>query len=119
MSDKFPKSKGGLWINVKKTAENHPTMTGNIEITPEQLKVLVTLHRNGVDPEKIKLQLGAWTRTISQGENKGDKFQYLRADAYYPSEFNYMFEEGGEPKTEIESAPKPESTDDTEEDFPF
>ena len=53
--DKYPRSEGGLWLNDRKTAENHPSVTGHIQISPEQLKVLVTLHRGGVAPEKINL----------------------------------------------------------------
>jgi len=122
MADKFPQTKGGLWINENKKAENHPSMTGHILISPEQLKILVTLHRGGVDPEKIKLQIGAWTRTISKGENKGSKFQYLQADAYYPSEYNHLFEEEAAPGDIEESVPAPtpkpiDSPDD--DDFPF
>jgi len=116
--DKYPRSEGGLWLNDRKTAENHPSVTGHLQISPEQLKILVTLHRGGVAPEKIKLQLAAWTRTISQGENKGDKFQYLRANAYYPEEYNHLFEEGAQPEAETKApAPKPDA--DPDDDFPF
>lgn len=71
------KSKGGLWANRNKKADNHPDWTGHVVITGEQIKKLVEAGK--ATGEAPKLQVAAWSR-VSEG---GKQYFFLKTDAYF------------------------------------
>ena len=62
---KYHKSEGGLWPNQEKAKSNHPDKTGSVELTKEQIKGLIAMHKAGKTP---KLKLAAWDRKAQAGE---------------------------------------------------
>lgn len=96
MTEKYPKSEGVLFKNNDKTMEKHPDMRGHIEVSKEQVKMLIEMAKAGQEP---KLQIAGWKRK-SKG---GMAYIFLSAEAYMKRE-----------------EPKPAEDDfDLDEDVPF
>tara|TARA_R100000544_G_scaffold20911_1_gene10216 strand:- start:220 stop:552 length:333 start_codon:yes stop_codon:yes gene_type:complete len=66
-------SDGAIYINNYKTNEKQPTRTGNIELTKDLLKELVTKVKSG---EPAKIRIACWDRTAKSGID----YLYARVD---------------------------------------
>lgn len=71
---KYPKSEGAIFAN-KKERDNHPDLSGKLEITRDQIKMLVEMGKAGQQPV---LQIAGWNRKSQAGQN----YVYLSAEAY-------------------------------------
>lgn len=71
------RSDGSLHKNDEKKADNHPDLTGKIEVTREQLDLLNRMMAESSDG-KVKPKLAAWHRR-SKSDNK--PFFYVRLEA--------------------------------------
>lgn len=76
----YPKSEGGLWLNQQKANEKHPDYRGGVDITREQMQILMDMGRAGIQP---RLQLAAWSR-VAQGS--GQPYIYISGEAYFKQE---------------------------------
>ena len=56
---KYHKTEGGLWPNDEKSKPSHPDMKGRVEVSKEQMKGLIAMHKEGKTP---KIQLASWHR---------------------------------------------------------
>jgi hypothetical protein len=63
---------GVLFQNRRKTQQNHPDMTGSLEISGDLLTELVNAANNG---QPIKMDISAWTKS----DKNGNKFLSLTA----------------------------------------
>ena len=96
MSDRKYAPSGVLFKNNKKTGDKSPDMTGNLEISKEVLKDLITLANDG---KPIKMRLAAWSRE----SEKGTKF--LSMIASKDEEFKPKAKSGGKSRNEEEDLP--------------
>lgn len=74
--NKFPKSEGAVFINQKKTNDKQPDFTGSIEVTRDQINMLMQMNREG---QPVKLQLAVWKRVAKES---GAVYLYVSAEAY-------------------------------------
>ena len=112
---KYPKSKGGLWVNNRKTSENHPDMRGHINVSNEQIHMLIAMSKAGLE---AKLQLGAWNR-VSEA---GSEYVYIEGETYMKEaepqqQSQYVAPQVAAPRRP-QAAPAP-VVDDFEDDIPF
>ena len=77
MNEAYPKSDGALFFNNEKQKETHPDWRGRMKLTPEQIKTLIAMSKQGLEME---LQLGAWKRTSKAGQD----YIFLSSEAYVP-----------------------------------
>jgi hypothetical protein len=77
---KYHKSEGGLWPNKDKKAQNHPDMTGKVDLTREQLKGLIAMAKKGETP---KVKLASWTR---KAQDTGQPYQYVTGEVFWDGE---------------------------------
>lgn len=77
MSEKYPKTEGGLYKNQYKKQQNQPDWTGNVKISSAQVKNLVAMGKAGAE---VKLKLAAWNR---KSKEDGSEYFYLSAEAVY------------------------------------
>ena len=103
---KYHKSEGGLWPNQEKAKSNHPDKTGSVELTKEQIKGLIAMHKAGKTP---KLKLAAWDR---KAQDTGQPYQYVTGEVYYDPE-----EQAAPPPPPPPPEPQPILLD--EDDIPF
>lgn len=71
---KYPKSEGAIFAN-KKERDNHPDLSGKLEITKDQIKMLIEMGKAGQQPA---LQVAGWNRKSQAGQS----YVYLSAEAY-------------------------------------
>ena len=76
MESKYPKSEGVIFINNDKQKETHPDFRGKVEVSAEQIKMLIAMGRAGVEPT---IQIAVWNR-VSQA---GAPYQYISAEVYF------------------------------------
>ena len=79
MADKYPKSKGGAWINKNRETDKHPHLKGHIVVTPEQIRKLVEMAKAGMEP---RLQLAVWKAE----SDTGVKWLSIHTEAYMQEE---------------------------------
>ena len=105
MNKQYPKGEGAMFANEKKN-DKQPDWRGNIEVTPSQLRELLTMAKanqaNPVPDFKIKMQVASWNRVA---KSTGAEYMYLSTEVYNP-----------EPAPAPAPAPVPEQFD---EDIPF
>ena len=73
-----PKSKGAMWPNSRRTAENQPEHTGKLEITDEQIRKLIEMRKANLEPI---MQIALWNRTSKE---TGAPYMYLKTEVYMP-----------------------------------
>lgn len=76
------KSNGALFPNKFKQGQNHPDIKGELEITGEQVKLLIEMNKKGIKPV---LQIAGWYR--EKGELKYTSIEaqaYIKQDAQQP-----------------------------------
>ena len=76
MADRYPKSKGGAWPDRNRTHDKQPHFRGHIEITGDQIKELIAMHKDG---QEMRLQIGIWK---SVAQKTGQKWLSISAEAY-------------------------------------
>ena len=76
---KYHKTEGGLWPNDEKSAI-HPDMKGRVEVSKEQMKGLIAMHKEGKTP---KIQLAAWHR---KAKDTGQEYQYVTGEVFWDAE---------------------------------
>ena len=107
MNKQYPKGEGAMFANEKKN-DKQPDWRGNIEVTPSQLRELLTMAKanqaNPVSDFKIKMQVASWNRIA---KNTGAEYMYLSTEVYNPEPA---------PAPAPAPAPVPEQFD---EDIPF
>jgi hypothetical protein len=74
---RYPKSDGGLWINQQRTTDTQPELRGGVDITREQMKILMDMGRAGIQP---RLQLAAWNRVAKETHQP---YIYISGEAYF------------------------------------
>jgi hypothetical protein len=79
MSDKYPKSKGSLFFNNERTADNQPFYRGHVLVTKAQVDQLIKMGQAG---EEVKLQLAGWRKVAESGT----KYIFLSTEAYRKEE---------------------------------
>ena len=60
---KYHKTEGGLWPNDDKSKPSHPDSKGRIEVSPEQMKGLIAMAKEG-KPQDCKSPRGIARRKI-------------------------------------------------------
>jgi hypothetical protein len=75
---KFPKAEGAVFAH-KKTGEKQPDFKGKLEVTREQIEMLIQMGKSGQEP---KLQVAAWNRKSQAGQT----YLYLKSEAYMKEE---------------------------------
>jgi len=107
MNKQYPKGEGAMFANEKKN-DKQPDWRGNIEVTPSQLRELLTMAKanqaNPVPDFKIKMQVASWNRVA---KSTGAEYMYLSTEVYNPEPA---------PAPAPAPAPVPEQFD---EDIPF
>lgn len=76
----YAKSEGGFWPNTYKKTDKQPDVTGNIEVSNDQLRKMVEQAKAGV---AVKLQIAGWNRR-SKSDNK--PYIYISAEVLEPKE---------------------------------
>jgi hypothetical protein len=76
MPSNYPHSPGALHTNDRKTNDKHPDLRGSLDISPDQIRILIEMSKAGVQP---KLQIGAWYRT----SQAGNPYISLDGEAYF------------------------------------
>ena len=71
---KYHKTEGGLWPNDEKSKPSHPDMKGRVEVSKEQMKGLIAMHKEGKTP---KIQLASWNR---KAKDTGQEYQYVTGE---------------------------------------
>jgi predicted RNA-binding protein with RPS1 domain len=66
-----PKLGGTVFLNRNKTAENHPTHTGIIEVEKKFLKALVDTAKKG---DKVEIQIAQWDRPEKANPSKVHRY---------------------------------------------
>ena len=79
MPQRYPSSEGAIFLNDRKQTVKHPDWRGHLEITREQIEMLVKMGRAG---QNVRLQVAAWDRE----SNAGKEYMYLKAEAYMKEE---------------------------------
>jgi hypothetical protein len=79
MTDRYPKSKGGAWINKERATDKHPHLKGHIVVTPEQIRKLIEMAKAGMEP---RLQLAVW----KSESDAGVKWLSIATEAYMKEE---------------------------------
>jgi len=64
MTERYPKSKGGAWINKNRAHDKHPHLKGHIVVTPDQIRKLIEMAKAGIEP---RLQLSIWKAETDGG----------------------------------------------------
>ena len=82
MTDKYPKSDGGLWPNREKNrndpkTNNWPDWKGHLKVSLDQLNVLVAMARAGQEPT---LQVAMWDREAKN--QPGNLYKHLSSEAF-------------------------------------
>ena len=90
---------GVLFPNRRKTAQNHPDMTGSLEITGELLGHLMAAAEAG-DP--IKMDVSAWTKA----DKNGNKFLSMTARKPYVPQQQAGGGWGNAPQRPAQQAPQ-------------
>ena len=75
----YPKAEGVFFINNDKQIEKHPDYRGHIDVSPDQIRMLIEMSKAGLEP---KLQIAGWNR-----KSKSDQYyMYIATEAYMKQE---------------------------------
>ena len=115
---KYHKTEGGLWPNDEKSKPSHPDMKGRVEVSKEQIKGLIAMHKEGKTP---KIQLASWNR---RAKDTGQEYQYVTAEVFYDPEAEDAKRKAAEEEAQAAPPPQPpppepQLIDMPEDDIPF
>ncbi len=79
MNTKYPKANGALFKNRDKKSDNHPDVRGVLEVSEDQLRMLIAMAKAGVE---LKMQLAGWNRRAQSGQ----RYMRLESEAYMPEQ---------------------------------